>query len=120
MQAGKLRKRITIQSPTVGTDPWQTQTQGTWTNVLTCWASIENAKNKFISAGNQQNMQATHVITIRYPGVNYQVAAGYRILYGTRLFSILEGITNQDERNIMLQMYVYEDNPVQGGAQING
>lgn len=120
MQGGTLRHRITIQSPTSGTDPFNAGQQGSWTDVLTCWSRIESAGSKAVWRNATQSMQVSHVITIRYPGANYHVGAGYQAVFGTRVFSILKGIENEDERNRQLQLFAWEIDPLQGGATRNG
>lgn len=113
MQAGSLRHRITIQAPVTATNPFETETQGSWTNVLTTWASIDTANARDIYNAGLQNMRVSHVVTMRYPGKNYVVGAGYQVLYGTRVFQVQQGIMNEEERNRELQLFTYEINPQQ-------
>lgn len=113
MQAGKLRHRVTLQSPVTASNPFETDTQGSWTDVVTMWADIESAGPRDIYNAGLQNMQVSHIVTIRYPGVHYSIGAGYQILFGTRVFQILKGIINEAERNRMLQLYAWEVNPTQ-------
>lgn len=119
MQAGKMRHRITIQAPVAATDPFQTATAGTWNDVLTCWARIETADPRVVYNSGSQTMQVSHVVTIRYPGSEYIIGPGYQIAYGTRIFSIVKGMINEEERNRQLQLLAWEINPMQGG-QANG
>lgn len=119
MQAGKLRHRITIQKPVTGTDPFQTGAAGTWTNVLTCWAEIEAIDPRVVYSQGSENMQVSHLITIRYPK-GFNVGSGYQALYSkpgvpTRVFSILKGILDESERDIKLQFLAWEINPSAGG-----
>lgn len=111
MRAGTLRHRITIQKPILATDPFQTEGAGSWENIITMWGSIESAGVRDIYNAGLQNMQVSHLVTIRYPGADYQIGPGYQLLYGTRAFQVLKGIINKDERNIMLQLFVDEINP---------
>lgn len=114
MQAGKLRHRIIIQKPITGTDPFQTGQQGSWTDVLTCWAAIEATDPRVVYSQGSENMQVSHLITIRYPK-GFIVGSGFQILYGTRVFSILKGILDESERDIKLQFLAWEINPSSGG-----
>jgi SPP1 family predicted phage head-tail adaptor len=115
MQAGQLRHRITIQAPVTASDPFQTVSAGSWTNVLTCWARIESVDPRDVFNSGQQTMKVTHKVTMRYPGSQYAVGAGNQIVYGSRVFSVVGGILNEDERNRQLQLFAWEMNPVQGG-----
>jgi head-tail adaptor len=117
---GKRRHRVTIQSPVSGTDPFQTAQAGTFTTVLTVWASIEPLSQKAISDSDVQSMQVSHRVTMRYLGANYQVGAGDQLLYGTRVFLVQKGIVNFNEKNAFLILDVWEINPTQGGAAVNG
>lgn len=131
MAIGKKRHRITIQSPAAvdsgagSYDPWETNSVPGWTTVLTCWSEIEALQPRDPIFNSQaMTMQVSHMITIRYPGRNYQIGAGYQILYTvggiTRVFSVLSGIVNPGERNIELQMLAWENSPVQGGLSNAG
>jgi hypothetical protein len=73
-----------------------------------------------IYANNLQDAQVSHLITVRYPGANYQFGSGYQAVFGTRVFAILKGVVNSDERNIMLQLFASENNPIAGGLSNGG
>jgi SPP1 family predicted phage head-tail adaptor len=115
MNAGKLRHRVVFQKPVVGTDPFQTNTAGRWDDVVTCWAGIETTDPRVVYTQGSQNMQVSHIITIRYPGKDHVIGSGYQVLYGTRVFSIVKGITNEAERNRSLVFLAWEINPSAGG-----
>lgn len=111
MQAGSLRWRITIQSPSASTNPFAQNNETTWTNVATMWASISPLSSKEIFQVGQISMRVSHKVTIRYPGVHIVVAAGYRILFKNRIFELQTGIINPDERNILLELLAFEIDP---------
>lgn len=114
MQTGKLRHRVTVQSPSNATDPFANP--GTWTTVITMWASIDSASPRDVYNAGLQNMRVSHIVTIRYPGASYVIKAGYQIQYKNRTFVLQQGITNPEERNKMLQLLAWEINPPQGGV----
>lgn len=123
MNAGKMRHRITIQSPIVTGEqnPFtRSQSSPGWTDVATVWSDIQAlSKRDPIFNSGAQNMQVSHTITIRYPGTTFLIGAGYQVLYTvggiTRMFSVLDGIMNEGERNRQLVLYAWEINPNQGG-----
>ena len=113
MQIGALRRRITIQTPGPGgTNPYQT-TAGSWVPVITMWASISPLTSKEVFQAGQLGMKVSHKITVRYPGTQYAISAGDQVLYKNRVFELLQGIENPDERNISLNLMAYELNPTQ-------
>lgn len=114
MHIGKLRHRVTIQSPSNATDPFSAP--GTWTTVITMWASIDSASPRDVYNAGLQNMRVSHVVTLRYPGAAYVINAGYQIHYKNRTFVLQQGITNPEERNVLLQLLAWEINPAEGGV----
>ena len=98
INAGELRKKVTIQYPakTRGTDG--SETIG-WTDLATVWAKIGplNAVNEYFKV-DQTIADAKTEIIIRYKtGVNPTM----RFKYGNRYFNIL-GMTNPEEANVAL------------------
>ena len=95
MKAGKLRKRVAIQSRTDSvSDETMAPTQ-TWTTVATVWASVEPLSGQEGIQANQLNAELSHRVTIRYYS---GLTAAYRILWGTRVLRIVS-VLNTDERN---------------------
>jgi len=96
MQAGKLRHRVTIQTPTetqnaVGevTRSWAAFTDGV------VWAAVEPMNGREILMAQQMTSTATTKVTIRYLA---GVTSKMRVLFGTRTFEI-EYVLNPLERN---------------------
>jgi SPP1 family predicted phage head-tail adaptor len=114
LQAGQLRHRVTIQAPAPSTNPFQVADG--WTDVLTTWAKVSPATSKEIFQASQQSMQLTHTVTMHYPGKQFKVSAGYRLLFNGRVFELQKGIVNTDERNIELVLSVWEIDTVEGGT----
>lgn len=123
MEPGALRHKIQIQAPVQSDDPFAPTPDGGWSTVATTYAKIETAQQaaKYMPGLGTDGMQVTHVITIRFPGNRYTVAAGYRISFTyqgvTSYYSVNKGIINPDMMNRMLMLLVFEIDPAQGGVQ---
>lgn len=65
MQAGKLDRRIVIQTPTATRDG-AGQPVKTWGLLATVWAKVEHLRGKEPFQGEQFNAQRTSVFTIRH------------------------------------------------------
>jgi SPP1 family predicted phage head-tail adaptor len=120
MNIGPMRNRVTIQKPVTGTNPWVSGSAGSWEDVLTTWARIQPADPKQVYSNMVESAKVSHIVTIRYPGVNFIISPGYQILFGTRIFTIQPGIINPDERNRMLNLYAWEIDGSQGGLRNGG
>ena len=97
MQAGRLNKRITIQSPATGQDATGEPTTG-WTDVATVWASIVDVSGReYVAAGGLQNSAQTK-ITIRYRS---GIVPSMRVVHGSDAYNV-EAILGQDGRSLLL------------------
>lgn len=95
MQAGQLRHKIALQSPTEVSDGLGGVTV-TWSTQHKCYAEIDPPKGRqFFVAGQKQN-EVVQRIRIRYYS---SVTPEWRVRFGTRYFDI-ESIIDPDERNI--------------------
>lgn len=107
MQAGALRKRITLQQrDTTVVDGQQALT---WTTVATVWSSIEALSARELFAAQAVQSEVSHVITVRYRPelADPKAVAAMRAVYGTRIFNI-SGAMNLDERNRTVQLMASE------------
>lgn len=84
MQAGTMRRRITIQQSSDVPDG-SGGVQRTWTDFATVWAEITPAAGKEVFQAEQVRADAMYNINIRYL---QGVSAEMRVLYGTRRFNI--------------------------------
>ena len=85
MKAGKLNKRVNIQSVTETRDDPGGVVE-TWSTDITVWASIESMTGKEFFAAQELQSEITHKINMRYlTGMKTKK----RILYGSRIFNIL-------------------------------
>ena len=97
MQAGRLNKRITIQSPATGQDATGEPTTG-WTDVATVWASIVDVSGReYVAAGGLQNSAQTK-ITIRYRS---GIVPSMRVVHGSDAYNV-EAVLGQDRRGLLL------------------
>ena len=97
MQAGRLRHSVIVQSPG-GTRDAVGDVIDSWTSVATVWASVEPLSGREALIAAQLHASTTHKITIRWDTSLAALAATWRILWGARVFDIVEP-RNPDERN---------------------
>jgi SPP1 family predicted phage head-tail adaptor len=104
MSIGDLNQRITIQSQTRTADGMGGWTE-TWATLATVWAAVWPVSAREILKAGQTSMEITHRIKIRYRA---GVDPSYRILFGTRYFSIMS-IINVGERGEWLELLCKEN-----------
>ncbi len=108
MQAGQLRKRITLQQRSSAVDSFGQQST-TWVDVFTAWASIEALSARELLAAQALQNEVSHRITLRYRAelASPVAVSAYRAVYGGRVFSIT-GAINLDERNRTVDLLAAE------------
>jgi SPP1 family predicted phage head-tail adaptor len=93
---GKMRERVTIQSPTeVRGRSGQTTLE--WNAAATVWASVEGLSSRDIMQAQQANVIATHRIRIRYRD---DVTHTHRIVWRNRTMEIAS-VTDRMERLVL-------------------
>jgi SPP1 family predicted phage head-tail adaptor len=103
MKPGKLRHRVTIQSPSRAADG-QSGYATTWVDVATVHAEITSLSSSSGYDIFQLYPQASHQVKIRYrSGISTQ----NRLLFGSRVF-LLQGWLNPQERNRELLLATVE------------
>ena len=101
--AGRLNKRVTLQSATAARDG-HGQPVETWADVATTWAAVEPIRGREYFAAQQVTAETTHRITLRYrSGVSPQ----WRVVFGSRTFRI-ESVINPLEKNERLELMCVE------------
>jgi len=111
MSVGKMRYRLTLQSPTRTSDN-AGGVSVAWTEVAKIWGSIETKGGSEQFFGDQLEGRSQHVITIRF---RRGVTNANRILYSfeskgtayTRTFNITR-VENVNEKNAYLRLYCNE------------
>lgn len=95
MQAGKLRHRVTIQAPGMTQDPNTGEMLEGWTDVATCWASVEPLSGRDFIAAKAQQSEISARIVIRY---REGIDSTMRVLHRGRTYSI-EGPPLPDDKS---------------------
>lgn len=96
MNAGRLRRRVTLQSPSVTRDSFGDEVI-TWVDVLTTWASIRPLTGREVEIGKALRGDVTHDVKLRY-NANAYPGPTWRVVYGSRLLEV-KHVINVDERN---------------------
>lgn len=94
MQAGKLRRRITIEEKVSAPDGGGGNSVQ-WQAVATVWADIQPAGGSEVFTQGQVRSDVTHNIEIRY---RTGLKPSMRVNYGGRLFNI-RSIIDKEERH---------------------
>jgi SPP1 family predicted phage head-tail adaptor len=108
VQAGKLRKRLVLQSRAAGLDSVGSPSN-VWTDVATVWGELLPMSGRALLAAQAVKSELTHEITLRYRAefANPITAAEMRVVYGGRYFNI-HAVLNKDERNRELTLMASE------------
>ena len=113
MQAGLLRKRITLQQRNPSVEPVYGQQLLTWLDMATLWADIEAISGSQLARSQSIYTETTHHITVRFQSLlaNVKQVGSYRVVYVTngvtRYFDIGASM-NEMERNRSLVLLAVE------------
>lgn len=99
MQAGRLNKRVKLQTKTVTQDGYGAAL-ATWADTATVWAAVEPLQGREFWAQQQVQSEVTTRVRIRYRA---GVVPAMRVLYGTRVLDILS-VIDPKERHEELQL----------------
>jgi SPP1 family predicted phage head-tail adaptor len=103
MEAGRLDKRVTIQSQASTRNSIGEPVQ-TWSDVATIWASVEPVQGREFWAQQQVQSEVTTRVRIRY---REGVTASMRVLYGSRVYDI-RSVIDPKERHEEMQLMCSE------------
>lgn len=103
IRAGELNRQITIQARSATKDSFG-QESTTWTDVITCFASISPLSGRELIAAQAQVAETTHEIQIRYRN---WVTPANRVKYQGRVFNILN-VLDEDMRHKSLRLLCSE------------
>lgn len=84
IRTGDLNRRISIQSRSAALDTFG-QRLTTWTDVLVCWAGIDQLVGRELVLGQAVHNEVTHKVTILYRST---VTPQMRVVYWGRNFNI--------------------------------
>lgn len=103
MSIGKLRHRITLQTPTLTQDSLGVVSE-TWSDTATVYAQIEAISGREFFDAARVNAEVTHRIRIRHrPGI----VPAMRVLKDTRIFDI-QSVLDVDGRRWELTLMCVE------------
>ncbi len=113
MQAGKLNRRIQIQTQTAAQDAFG-QPLKAWSTAYECWAAIDIQKSALTYSTSEFISKVTYRITMRWT-TSIVVAAGQRVTYTEPITGIIhtyeiEAALNDQTGNRMLTLLCYELN----------
>lgn len=104
MQAGRLNKRVTIQSRATTTDAYGEDVVTGWTTVAMVWAAVEPLQGREFWAQQQIQSEVTTRVRIRYLS---GVVPEMRVLYGSRALDI-KSVIDPRERHAEMQLMCAE------------
>lgn len=96
IRAGRLRERVTFQSPTQSRSP-SGETRLTWSEIATVWASVDGLNARDIMQAQQAEILATHKVVIRYRDDIDHTA---RMIYRGRTME-LSSVTDRNNREFL-------------------
>ena len=105
IDAGKLDKRIIIQSRTVTTGADGSHTEA-WADDATVSVQFMKATSREFVSAQQVNADVTHVLKMRYRS---GVTSLHRLKFGTRILNISGPPINADERGVEMLITAIEE-----------
>jgi SPP1 family predicted phage head-tail adaptor len=106
VQAGRLRKRLDLETPNTAKDSFGGTPLEPWAPITTMWGSVEPLSGRELLLAQQVQAEVTHRVRVRYVATHVPTAV-MRFTLGARHFQILSGI-NVDERNRELELMCKE------------
>lgn len=107
MRAGRLRHRITLQSPADGSPNARGEYSQTWTGQGDVWASVEPMSGSEKQESDKAVIDISHKITIRRRSA---VDATWRALFDGRALYFVSAL-RPDERAISVEIMAQERAP---------
>ncbi len=104
MRAGRLRHRVTIQSPVNAQDQYGAKTPYAWVDLDTVWASVEPLRGREYIDAEGEGAEVTTKIVIRYQD---NVGPECRVIWDTRVFDVISAI-NVEERDRQIELMCRE------------
>lgn len=99
MNAGKLNKRIILQTPTVSTDS-ELNVSNSWGTFKTVWAAVEPLMGREYLLANSTVPNVSTRFRIRYVA---GITTAMRISYGSKFYNITTVIdVNEEHRELIL------------------
>jgi len=99
LRSGELNRRITIQQRDSEQNTFGQQLL-TWSDVLICWAGIEQMQGRELEMAQAINAETTHRVTIRYRA---GITPAMRVLYQGRVLNVLS-VLDIDTAHVALHL----------------
>lgn len=103
MRAGRLRHRVTIETPSGSASAFGEVAQS-WSTVATVWAAVEPTSSRERVENEQTKTFTTHRIHMRYRS---DVSTAERLTFDSRTLNILS-VINPNEQNATLEILCTE------------
>jgi head-tail adaptor len=114
MQAGKLNRRIQIQSQstTAELDAFQQPTPASWQTVYACWASVDIQASQLLYSTSEFIGETTYRITLRWAS-SVIFTPAQRVLYTEPTTGVLhvyeiKTVMNDRQANKQITLLAYE------------
>jgi SPP1 family predicted phage head-tail adaptor len=106
-QCGKLRQVVTLQNPGPETFDSFRQPVPSWTTIGVFSAQVRPLSGREAIVAKQVKAEASHMITMRYLGPSVVINPTSRLLYGSRVFGIVQ-VINVEERHRWYEIVAQE------------
>jgi SPP1 family predicted phage head-tail adaptor len=103
MQAGQLRKRVTVQQRSTTQDT-HGQPLTEWTEYMTVWAAVQPLSGRKLIEAEALHSETTHEVLMRY---HAGITAKMRVMYGEKIFNV-QNVIDEDERHRHLTLLCSE------------
>lgn len=105
MQAGNLRHRVTIETPTDATSSVSGAVTQTWATLMTVWAEVKPVSATRRDQASQTIGEVTHEISMRWQP---SLPKEFRIGFDGRVFKLLGAPINVDELSAEVRLSAVE------------
>ena len=103
LDSSELTRRVTIQSRPTGRGILGDQSTA-WTDLVKCWAGIEQLQGRELSLAQAINSEVTHKVTMRYRA---GITAAQRVVYQGRVFNVLD-VLDPETAHVALELMCSE------------
>jgi len=108
MTAGRLKKRVTLETYAETPDSFGDATVGNYTELARIWASVQPLRGRELAQFQQVHADISHRIVIRYSDKVSVITPKDRAVLGSRNFDIIS-VLNKREANRELELMCKEN-----------
>ncbi|MBP9035947.1 MAG: phage head closure protein [Comamonadaceae bacterium] len=105
LAAGRLNKRVTLQSPVLDQDTATGALATVWADQAVVWAAIEPISVRDFIAADERQSRVTARIVIRHRS---DVDASWRVTHGSKVYQIVGVLADQDSGREFVTLAVGE------------